>query len=311
MSGKSKTSTPNGSPKDCKETNSTTQTCPLADKIKTAGAVQKCSKESCTHPCQNLGMSNQTNVDTFANGMKKLQEDWSKLKPEERIAQMQKFVDMQSKANGFPAPEVVTPNNIASGKNGELRFRDWEVAINPNLASSNQLSPEQAAQLGDTLYHETRHAEQWYLIARKQAGEGNDAKQIQQQLGLPADIANKATKQPLSSTDKAKACADKLHESVYGSKAASRNNTLNNLSKQGKELEVLSKASNNAAETYKNTKSEADLENWKKSYEAYKKAHESFQKTYADYRALPEETDAWDAGGRASEAIKSLFVQKK
>lgn len=293
-------------------------------------------------------MSADVQIKSFSKSMAALQKEWPKLKPNERLARLQAMVDTQAISNGFPAPQVVTPQGLGQ-RNGELRFKDWEVAINPSLIQSNNLSADQTAQLGDTLYHEVRHAEQWNLIARRQAAEGLSAEQIRNQLRIPETVAKAAVKQPLSTSDARRACGDAMYKSVYGSDATARNTTLRNLGKHGKEASA-------ANAEYKKAKSEEDhlrsqLALVQKAYWDRKKGqppatsaeldalatrynetnaklktaetksndsltkaqstYSTYQRTYADYRALPEEADAWDSGGRASSAIKADMAPTK
>jgi len=121
------------------------------------GPAQPCPKSPAPHPCQGLGMSAPGEVDAFADDMAKLQEEWPSLKAPERLDRLQGMVDARAASAGFPAPDVTAPTGLA-GYSGVLHFRDWEIGINPALVQSDQLSAKQTAELGDTLYHETRHA---------------------------------------------------------------------------------------------------------------------------------------------------------
>lgn len=289
-------------------------------------------------------MSAPTEIESFADDMAGLQRQWPQLPPADRMARLQTIVDARASAAGFPPPDVTAPWGLGE-RSGELRFRNWEVAINAALVKSDSLSPKQAAQLGDTLYHETRHAEQWSLIAKRQAAEGHAAEQIRNELGVPARIARDAAKHPLPSSDSRRPCADALYTSVYGEHGAARNRTLNNLGKHSNDCRVANDAYEVAWTEEERLKSQLSLE--RKAYLACKArnpapteaeldarakqcnqtlaklntaqskseecrkaaeaAHSTYSKTYNDYRTLPEEADAWDSGNRASRAIISRF----
>lgn len=94
-----------------------------------AGAVQPCVQVP-SAPCQGQGMSAPSQIDSFSQGMALLQKQWPKLTANARVAQLQALVDAQAASNGFPAPMVVTPTGLEH-RNGELRFTDWSIAINP------------------------------------------------------------------------------------------------------------------------------------------------------------------------------------
>jgi len=291
-------------------------------------------------------MSAPAEVDAFANDMAKLQEDWPSLKGPERLARLQGMVNARASSAGFPPPAVVAPAGLGN-YNGVLRFSRWEIAINPSLVQSARLSAEQAAELGDTLYHETRHAEQWSLIAKRQAGDGLAAGRIRDELRVPEKVATNAATQPLLPSDSRRPCADALHKSVYGSNRIARNTTITNLEEHGAayasaneeyeraiaeeerlrsrllreqqayvackerkppptktELDTLAEQRNETAARLKTAqlisaecRTTADT------------ARQTYSKTYRDYRALPEEADAWDSGGRTSTAIMARLSE--
>lgn len=315
------------------------------------GAVQPCPKSaaggpSAPGPCQGLGMSAPAEVDAFADDMAKLQQDWPSLSGRARLDRLQAMVDARAASAGFPAPDVTTPEELGR-QNGELNFKEWEIAINPSLVRSERLSAEQTAELGDTLYHETRHAEQWSLIAKRQAGEGLAADQIRYGLYVPDNVATDAVKRPLARSDSRRPCADALYKSIYGAGRVARNATIDNLQKHGKAYALANQEYERAVAEEKRLMSE--LSRQLQSYTACKErkpppteaelhtlakqrndsaaklrtaqlrsaecrgradaARQTYRKTYDDYRALPEEVDAWDAGGRSSTAIMARLSE--
>ena len=317
-----------------------------ASRVAKPGAVQACVNTTCLRPCQGQGMSAQTQVDAYAKGVATLQADWGRLRtPAQRKERLQSLVDKQAAAAGFPPPEVTTPTDLGTGRNGELRFSDWQVAVNPSLTSASVLSPAQATALGDTLYHETRHAEQWYLMARRQAAEQHDAKEIQTQLKVPRFITSQAVATPLAKADARRACADAMYNSVYGASATGRNTTLTNLGPHSEAARGASVAYKQAladrdraqkqmaadqksmallksrmppasAEELEAASARFQLASQKllaaqaasaAAYDKAKATYDTYQITYAAYRALPEEADAWNAGSRAATAVNSAL----
>jgi len=284
-------------------------------------------------------MSAPAEVDAFADEMAKLQQEWPSLKAADRLDRLQAMVDARAASAGFPAPAIIAPKGLAH--NGELRFKQWQIAINPSLVESELLSPEQTAQLGDTVYHETRHAEQWSLIAKRQAAEGLASDQICDELRVPETVATDAAKQPLVLSDSRRPCADALYKSVYGPGRIARNTTITNVGRHGEayvsanedyeraiddeqrlmsrllreekaylackerkppptraELDSLAKQCNDSAAKLRAAKIRSA--ECQRTADA---ARQTYSKTYTDYRTLPEEADAWDAGGRTSTAI--------
>jgi len=285
-------------------------------------------------------MSAPAEVDAFADDMAKLQQEWPSLKAADRLDRLQAIVDARAASAGFPAPDVIVPNELG-GYSGVLQFRDWEIAINPSLVQSERLSPEQTAALGDTLYHETRHAEQWSLIAKRQAGEGLTADQIRNQLRVPENVATDAVEQPLVRSDTRRPCADALHKSIYGADRIARNTTITNLEQHSRAYASANEDYERAVAEEKRlmsqflrqeqaytackernpppTKAELDTLATQRNDSAAKlrtaqlrsaecrttmdAARQTYSKTYTDYRSLPEEVDAWDSGDRTSTSI--------
>jgi len=310
------------------------------------GPAQPCSKSPAPHPCQGIGMSAPAEVDAFANDMAKLQEEWPSLSATARLDRLQSMVDARAASAGFPPPDVIAPTGLGN-YNGVLRFTVWEIAINPFLIQSGRLSAEQAAELGDTLYHETRHAEQWSLIAKRRAGEGLSVDQICNELYVPDEVAIDAAKQPLVPSDSRRPCADALYKSIYGPDRIGRNTTITNLDRHGQAYASADEAYERAIAEEKRLMAELSSRN--QAYIACKErnppptraeldtlakqrndsaaklreaklrsaecrttvdtARLTYSKTYKDYRALPEEADAWDSGGRTSTAIMARLSQ--
>jgi hypothetical protein len=81
----------------------------------------------------------------------------------------------------------------------------WTITINTakfsgrvGVAKVSDLTQDEVGEVVDTIYHEARHSEQYFLIARKQAGEGKTAPEIETGMSIPADVAAEAVKDPLS-----------------------------------------------------------------------------------------------------------------
>jgi hypothetical protein len=86
----------------------------------------------------------------------------------------------------------------------------WTIAINPDKFSNRQdvtkvgeLTADEAAEIADTIYHESRHCEQYFQIARLQAGRmkkgtKDPAAKIAKDMSIPDDIAKAAVRSPLT-----------------------------------------------------------------------------------------------------------------
>jgi hypothetical protein len=99
------------------------------------------------------------------------------------------------------------------------------------------------------VYHEARHSEQWFRMARNRAGLGATAADIASVMSIPQWVADLAVLNPIRECNPAEFEAEQWYQSIYGADAAHRNAVL------------------------------GDIDN-----------------RYDEYRALPEESDAWGTG---------------
>lgn len=172
---------------------------------------------------------------------------WHELTPAQRAAELVRLVNVHLEAVGVPA---VTPNAIDTGTNlGTFDFTTWQMEIGLEALSIAQPDRAQAADVVDTIYHEARHAEQWFRIAqlralqrRRRQGAAEDerlGRAIATELTIPRRIADLAVTRPprfaLGSMDAL--IAQGWFDSVYGSGSAHRTQVLTELERSGTALE--------------------------------------------------------------------------
>ncbi len=95
---------------------------------------------------------------------------------------------------------------------GEFQPGRWVLGINYELLSPTTksstvggLNQNEVAEIVNTIYHEIRHSEQYFRVARMLSGKGKRTEQIAQQMKIPQSIAELAVKQPLIDNSKTKA----------------------------------------------------------------------------------------------------------
>jgi hypothetical protein len=145
----------------------------------------------------------------------------------------------------------------AGSNAGQFDFRTWQMDLGPDAFDPSHYEtagPAAEADLLDTVYHEARHSEQWFRMARERAGLGATAEQIVHVMQIPDWVAQAAVAYPILQCDVSQYEAEEWYQSVYGTGAAHRDATLNDV-----------------------------------------------QGNYEDYRNLPEEHDAWHAGGEVTQ----------
>jgi len=101
-------------------------------------------------------------------------------------------------ANGVPA--LPAPTFGSRGRNaGGFAQHSWTVQLDaartakaPLTTKIGTLAVDRVAEVASVCYHEARHAEQIFAVARLVAGEGKDAKAIAAEVDLPEHIAQAA-----------------------------------------------------------------------------------------------------------------------
>lgn len=241
------------------------------------------------NPCAGQGMANDTSEKAFRDGFKKLQTDWSKLTVDQRQQKLATLVNAALAPSG--APTVGIRPLLSASDAGNFDFPAWRLNLGDANLKSATLPDAAAKEFAGTVYHETRHAEQWYLMARKRAGEGKTADEITTELGIPKSVAENAVKAPLKRDDLRHACATSLYDSVYGANKAHREDVLREI-RQAK-VDVTAAQQDyeriNADPKATAAQKQAASLRWQQSYA-------SFQTAYGKYKALPEEADAWASG---------------
>lgn len=94
---------------------------------------------------------------------------------------------------------------VTSGDTGAFASSSFSIKINTKAFSKrsgitkvSQLNQAEVAEIVDTIYHEARHSEQYYRLARTLAGEGKTASEIEQTAAVPNAVAAEAVKSPLA-----------------------------------------------------------------------------------------------------------------
>lgn len=205
---------------------------------------------------QDTGLARDAAVDEYVNDT--YGTVYSSMSAADRAAALIAAANEQLEAIGVPALKLPPTWGASGGTWASFTFRTWTLDFNPaNLDPTHYdfLSADEQNDAAVYVYHEARHAEQWFRMARERAGLGATQADLEA-LGHPSDIAAAATANPIMQCDQSQYEAEEWYESVYGSGRTHRDTTLTDPSAP-----------------------------------------------YDDYRALPEERDAW---GTASEVEREF-----
>lgn len=113
------------------------------------------------------------------------------------------LVKAELKANGVPVPQFLV-GNAGAGLGGVFQWQPWaigvddsDIAWDPSITTVGQLDVSSLVSVVGTVWHEARHAEQFWLMARMLGGKGMTGTQINAHTGIKLSVANKAAAIPL------------------------------------------------------------------------------------------------------------------
>jgi hypothetical protein len=198
---------------------------------------------------------------------------WAKLTNQQRADKLVKYANAELKKAKVPPLKAAVHSDTEAQPS--FRYQTWDMQLVGDMSRTDQPYVEW---LIDTVYHESRHAEQNFRMARIKAGEGKTATEIATDLSLPADIAKAAVKRPLKAQSKVSKAlhskkynerqekkmqeGDSWYQSIWGTGRVERTDVLNNI---------------NTGDNYNK------------------------------YLALPEEVDAYTVGPMAKDRFKELM----
>lgn len=208
-------------------------------------------------------------------------EQWDTLGTGEARAQamMTKINELLTQSE---VPECLVSVKSLPNLLGQFDFATWTIEVGLDQFERDSVTVAEYADMANTLYHEARHAEQWFSMARMLAGQNKTADRIATMMGIPPNIAAQAVTRKYDPKSMEALVADGWYQSVYGVSAAHREATLNELSAADTELA--------AAQTA------ADANDTPSTRQRLQRARERRQRAYDAYHNLPEETDAHRVG---------------
>ncbi len=257
--------------------------------LQRAGAIQR----------EETGIAGGKALSKYVAGVKGMLAEWGKLPATERAAGLGRQANLRLKDAGVPEC-VIDVQDLAIGLNGNFDFTTWSIVVNKKPLEKDTVTTAELTDMADTMYHEARHCEQWFRIARWLAGtKGKKAKDISTEMGIPENIAKKAVANPLKTSSalaskfaskstlamekKMLAEAAAWYENIYGTGHDTRNAVLNNLQPTGDAYREAKKKYDDGylAANQKNNESAAQFAALKLTWE---KAQVNFDEFLAKYK---------------------------
>jgi hypothetical protein len=114
----------------------------------------------------------------------------------------QKAGDMLS-IYGMPRPQVWGAIDATSAVEGQFTKEDWKLYLSPHITgdptqSLETLTADQVKHIVSVVYHEARHAEQYFKIAQFLADKGATADEIATKMNIHGDAAAAAFANPIN-----------------------------------------------------------------------------------------------------------------
>ena len=148
-------------------------------------------------------------------------------------ARAQRVVDHVNEQLGTAGvPSVAWRFNAAHGTGAVFSFTDWTMELGESPYSmdvADNATPDQQAWQISAVYHEARHSEQWFRMARERIGLGASTADVVQVTAIPQWVVDIAAQNPITQCDASQYEAEQWYDSVYGAGAAARNTTLGNV----------------------------------------------------------------------------------
>ena len=129
-----------------------------------------------------FGLTEQESIDEYTGEFAELRTEWRTITPAERLIRLRELIDPRLQDGGVTPAELV-PFDFGRGRvAGQFDFQSWTIRIGQHLLSRDELQDADIRNLMQTVYHEARHAEQYFTIARWYAGMGQSISWIRAEM---------------------------------------------------------------------------------------------------------------------------------
>lgn len=189
-----------------------------------------------------MSLSNPNNQHQFVTTSWKLAGTWSTLAPPERMNRLLNAVNDIFRSIQIPTFTASMGRSLG-GANAQLDFQSWSIQMDPAVMSNPNADLSVVGDLAITMYHESRHGEQWYRVAQAVAagicvpggiGTGHThygvtAHDIATALYIPTRIAQDAEQKKRFFPQIMRQEVTGWFDSIYGAQSAHRGHVLGNI----------------------------------------------------------------------------------
>ena len=238
-------------------------------------------------------------------------DNWDHLKPRDRAWGLANAASAQLESLGAPriAGDFGDTRQMGANSYGAFSPALWQITLN-EAGFRDDCTAEQRARAAGVVYHEARHAEQYFRVARMLAGQAqpganaaSEGARIAKELGLREDVATVAARSPLSDPGKKKSRSkqeQQEREKEYA-EAKTWKDAMDRYHGKGGVAETLktAQARFNAAR-----RGLAETPNDEAVKKEYREAYAATRGAYLIYQKQASvESDAWAVGGAVEAAL--------
>ena len=258
-----------------------------ADKKQGGGADKQAAAEA-PKP-EDAGLNSKLSVDAFGNAVEALKPTWSDLDPATRGANLIALANAQlANAGVFPVDGKLDPS-VTGRVAGKFHNSTWHILLNKQLFSKSKFGADDAPHMAATVYHEARHAEQYFRMAQLLAGRNATADDIAAQLGVPPAIAAAAMQTKILPDAPEAKFAQKMFDDRAGKGAKHNAQTLEQVEHEMKVVYEPLFAKYEAAKASKDPKAIEE------AHAALLKVKQPVMHAWNEYIKLASEADAFKA----------------
>jgi hypothetical protein len=223
-------------------------------------------------------------VDQYAGVAKKLETVWGRLTPYSRASALVNAANFE--LAHIDVPNVELKLDKLDSAQAVFAKEDWKMTVDRGTMSSPTVDDATMGESASYVYHEARHAEQAFLVARLLAGRKLKVDEIVDTFEIRADIAAQAAKQPLRTPGRERTLAKRVLASEAGAGKTHNVKLFEDWRAIEKNLDAAELAWKNAPEGPAKDKAREKLDLEQAAYDA----------AYKEYREQAHEADAWKVG---------------
>jgi len=180
----------------------------------------------------------------------------------------------------------VVRSPLARGVGGQFNHQEWLIDLNERTLCSPLINSAEASALAETVFHEAKHGEQFFKIARLLAGQGESAEAINARTGINLRAATEAMASPITSGTPEAERPQAFFDSIFDAHRDKRDAIYMRLDYWESRITQVNELWHIAASPEEKAQLLLDLQ----------EAKNERRLAETDYKSLPEEVEAWLAG---------------